>query len=108
MSTVNVFQQLFAYTGPNLASNPERMVQFLFAFLVIVFATNIVISFVCGRLFSIILNVLLGWALITQVMEITNALLGKVAPFPVSGLPNINQLGNELMRALDSLSKFTY
>lgn len=108
MNAVDVFKPLFAYTGPNLANNPERMVQFLFIFLAIVFATNIVISFVCGRLFSIILNVLLGWAFITQLIEITNNFIQKVAPFPVLGLPDINQLTNELARALNSLSKFTY
>jgi uncharacterized metal-binding protein len=44
----------------------------------------------------------------TQLLKIANTFVEKVAPFPVSGLPNINQLTNELARALDSLSKFTY
>lgn len=106
MSTANVFQQLFAYTGPSLAGNPERMAQFLFVFLAIIFAVNVIVSLVCGRLLTIVLNVLLGWALLSQVLGLINSRLSSLIPYPISNFSNLNGVQHEFLRALDSLSKF--
>lgn len=104
-----IIQQLFAYPGAsNMVGDVAKTAQFFFTSLIILFMVNVVISYVCGRFLATLINLLLGWAIIMQVMEITSNIIKQAVPFPVSGIPNINQLGDEFVRAFDSLSKFSY